>query len=135
MRWVISILDPCLRSTGRGYRRTTLQHQRQRPCPAVDGCVWCNPPFGREAAKWMRKMVAHGDGIVLIPARTETADVLSSASGVLLMRCCLSRGVRTSTVWMAHVHRLTLALRFASLPTARKLMRRFWCSGLAAVVA
>lgn len=36
------------------------------------GRVWCNPPFGDEVAKWLRKMAAHGNGIALIPARTET---------------------------------------------------------------
>lgn len=37
------------------------------------GRVWLNPPFGRDAIKWMRLMVKHGNGIALIPARTETA--------------------------------------------------------------
>lgn len=37
------------------------------------GRVWLNPPFGREAVKWLRKLVRHGDGIALVPARTETA--------------------------------------------------------------
>jgi hypothetical protein len=37
------------------------------------GRVWLNPPFGREAVKWLRRMVNHGNGIALIPARTETA--------------------------------------------------------------
>lgn len=37
-----------------------------------NGRVWCNPPFGREAIKWMRRMAKHGNGIALIPARTET---------------------------------------------------------------
>ena len=37
------------------------------------GRVWMNPPFGREAIKWMRKLKQHGEGIALIPARTETA--------------------------------------------------------------
>jgi len=37
------------------------------------GRVWLNPPFGREAASWLRKMAQHGNGIALIPARTETA--------------------------------------------------------------
>lgn len=36
------------------------------------GRVWLNPPFGREAIKWMRLMVEHGNGIALLPARTET---------------------------------------------------------------
>jgi hypothetical protein len=37
------------------------------------GRVWCNPPFGREAVHWLRRMVGHGNGIALIPARTETS--------------------------------------------------------------
>jgi len=37
------------------------------------GRVWCNPPFNRyERPKWMQKMARHGDGIMLIPAATET---------------------------------------------------------------
>lgn len=36
------------------------------------GRVWCNPPFGREAVKWLRKLRLHGNGIALVPARTET---------------------------------------------------------------
>ena len=54
------------------------------PCPypwnGVDGLelewegrVWLNPPFNRyERPKWMRKMQQHGNGIMLIPAATET---------------------------------------------------------------
>jgi hypothetical protein len=37
------------------------------------GRVWLNPPFGQQAALWLRKLAEHGDGIGLIPARTETA--------------------------------------------------------------
>jgi len=37
------------------------------------GRVWLNPPFGREAVKWLRRLAEHGNGIALIPARTETA--------------------------------------------------------------
>jgi len=37
------------------------------------GRVWLNPPFGREAVKWLRKLATHGDGIALVAARTETA--------------------------------------------------------------
>lgn len=54
------------------------------------GRVWCNPPFGREAVKWLRRMVEHGNGIALIPARTETAmfyeTVWGHADGVLFVR-------------------------------------------------
>lgn len=54
------------------------------------GRVWCNPPFGREAIKWLRKMRQHGNGIALIPARTETAMfyecVWEAADTVLFLR-------------------------------------------------
>jgi hypothetical protein len=36
------------------------------------GRVWLNPPFGREAVMWLRRMAEHRNGIALIPARTET---------------------------------------------------------------
>lgn len=37
------------------------------------GRVWLNPPFNRyERPKWMRRMADHGNGIMLIPAATET---------------------------------------------------------------
>lgn len=54
------------------------------------GRVWCNPPFGREAIKWLRRMVQHGNGIALIPARTETVmfyeTVWGGADAVLFMQ-------------------------------------------------
>ena len=37
------------------------------------GRVWCNPPFNRyQRHRWMRKMAAHGNGIMLVPAACET---------------------------------------------------------------
>lgn len=54
------------------------------------GRVWCNPPFGREAIKWMRRMASHGNGIALIPARTETEmfyeTVWGAADAVLFIK-------------------------------------------------
>lgn len=54
------------------------------------GRVWCNPPFGREAMKWMRRMAEHGNGIALIPARTETSmffeTVWGAADAVLFIQ-------------------------------------------------
>jgi len=54
------------------------------------GRVWCNPPFGREAVKWLRRMADHGNGVALIPARTETAmfyeTVWGAADGVLFIK-------------------------------------------------
>lgn len=37
-----------------------------------EGKVWCNPPYGLEASKWLEKLANHGNGIALIFARTET---------------------------------------------------------------
>lgn len=54
------------------------------------GRVWLNPPFGREAVKWLRRLVEHGNGIALVPARTETnmfyECVWGKADGVLFVR-------------------------------------------------
>ncbi len=54
------------------------------------GRVWFNPPFGREAVKWLRRMAEHGNGIALIPARTETAmfyeTVWGAADAVLFIQ-------------------------------------------------
>jgi len=42
------------------------------------GFVWCNPPYGSEAGKWLAKLAAHGNGLALIFARTETADFVAN---------------------------------------------------------
>jgi hypothetical protein len=53
------------------------------------GRVWLNPPFGREAVHWLRKMVKHGNGVALIAARTETAAffecVWNAADAILFL--------------------------------------------------
>jgi phage N-6-adenine-methyltransferase len=36
------------------------------------GRVWCNPPYGRAMIPFLRRMVEHKNGLVLIFARTET---------------------------------------------------------------
>ncbi|WP_460894836.1 DNA N-6-adenine-methyltransferase, partial [Rufibacter soli] len=30
-----------------------------------EGRIWCNPPYGLEAAKWLERMAVHGNGIAL----------------------------------------------------------------------
>jgi hypothetical protein len=37
-----------------------------------EGRVWLNPPFGKEWHRWVEKLADHGNGIALLPARTET---------------------------------------------------------------
>lgn len=46
------------------------------------GRVWLNPPFGLEAVRWLRRMQWHGNGIALIPARTETKMFYECVWGV-----------------------------------------------------
>jgi hypothetical protein len=53
------------------------------------GRVWLNPPYSREAVKWLRKMAEHGHGTALVFARTETAwffeTVWRAATAVLFL--------------------------------------------------
>ncbi len=37
------------------------------------GHVWLNPPYGPAAIPFIDRMIAHGDGLLLLPSRTETA--------------------------------------------------------------
>ena len=36
------------------------------------GRVWLNPPFGAGVDKWLERLCGHGNGVALLPARTET---------------------------------------------------------------
>jgi hypothetical protein len=46
-----------------------------------EGRVWCNPPYGTETSRWMAKMAAHGNGVALTFARTETRMFFESIWG------------------------------------------------------
>jgi DNA N-6-adenine-methyltransferase (Dam) len=37
------------------------------------GRVWLNPPYGRDIGRWLERLAAHGDGLALVFARTDTA--------------------------------------------------------------
>ena len=54
------------------------------------GRVYMNPPWGRKSDVWLEKMAKHGNGIALIPARTETRAffkyVWEKADAVLFVR-------------------------------------------------
>lgn len=85
-------LDPCAAPSPRPWP-TAARHIElpEDGLAAVwEGRVFCNPPFGREAAAWLAKMAVHGNGIALVPARTETAmfyrSVWGVAVGVLFLR-------------------------------------------------
>lgn len=67
-------LDPCAPSI-RPWNTAKTHYTKQDSGLSLPwaGRIWCNPPFGREAVWWLRKLMDHGNGIALIPARTETA--------------------------------------------------------------
>jgi len=54
------------------------------------GKVWCNPPYGKEAAIWLSKLADHNNGIALVFARTETVmffdHIWNKASAILFIK-------------------------------------------------
>ena len=58
-----------------------------------EGFVWCNPPYGKETPKWLKKMAEHNNGIALIFARTDTRmfhDYVFNADAILFIKGRLS---------------------------------------------
>jgi hypothetical protein len=84
-------LDPCSPIT-RPWPTAKLHYTVENNGLALPwkGRVWLNPPYGQEGAKWLRKLVLHGNGIALIFARTETrmfsSSVWNSADAILFLQ-------------------------------------------------
>lgn len=65
-------------------------------CKADDGLaqhwigrVWCNPPYGKETAVWLKRMSEHRHGVSLVFARTDYAwfhDYAVTADAILFLR-------------------------------------------------
>jgi hypothetical protein len=52
------------------------------------GTVWLNPPFSNKRP-WYERLLLHGNGIALMPARTETHDLqtyMRGAQALLFLR-------------------------------------------------
>ena len=68
-------LDPCAPAI---QPWPTARHKYSLPQDGLalpwGGSVWCNPPYGRHAAKWLARCAEHGNAMALIFARTETRD-------------------------------------------------------------
>lgn len=85
-------LDPCAAPDPKPW--PTARHHYTAPAddgmvlPWV-GLVWLNPPYGTETERWLDRLHAHGDGIALTFARTETrwfvAQVWKRADAVLFV--------------------------------------------------
>lgn len=86
-------LDPCAAPEPRPWptaaRHITLPDDGLTAEWGDEEFVWCNPPFGPEAGRWLSRMAYHGHGIALVPARTETrwfvASIWNRASAILFL--------------------------------------------------
>lgn len=67
-------LDPCA-SVDRPWPTAALHYTvgENGLAKLWTGRVWLNPPYGSKAEQWMKRLAAHGNGIALLFARTETA--------------------------------------------------------------
>ena len=82
-RWLVDALDlptvvdvdpcaPSVRYWSTGRRHFNKQQDGfNRPWNPSD-FYWVNPPYGAECAAWMAKLADHGNGLLLIFARTDT---------------------------------------------------------------
>jgi hypothetical protein len=84
-------LDPCVPEYGMPWKTASFSYNKLADglsCPFIRR-VWLNPPFGAEAKLWIEKLAKHGNGIALLPARTETKMffdwVWNKASSILFL--------------------------------------------------
>lgn len=84
-------LDPCAAPSPRPWPTAARHIELPEDGLASDwaGHVWLNPPYSFAAWTWLEKLAAHGDGIALVFARTETAgfvaQVWEKATGILFL--------------------------------------------------
>ncbi len=83
-------LDPC-GAPGWVLAERTFQVDDGEDGLVLDwfGRVWCNPPYGSEAAPFVERMVEHNRGVLFVFARTETKLfqdlIFPNASGLLFL--------------------------------------------------
>lgn len=68
-------LDPCAPPDGERPFETAASYWSEADDGLAQpwhGRVWCNPPYGPGMDRWLTKLAAHGDGLALVFARTET---------------------------------------------------------------
>jgi hypothetical protein len=85
-------LDPCAAPEPRPWPTAArmIELPEDGLAAAWSGRVWLNPPYGLEAAQWLSKLAAHGNGIALVFARTESEmffrQVWERATAILFLR-------------------------------------------------
>ena len=89
-------LDPC------AHRDQFYRTAKQMISPPEDGLavkwrgrVWLNPPYGAGITLWLKRLAKHGNGIALVPARTEVQSwfwpyIWEAADAVFFFRGRLS---------------------------------------------
>jgi len=84
--------DPCAHPS-QFYRtaRTMIHPPADGLSEQWRGRVWLNPPYGDDVAKWLCRLVDHGNGIALVAARTDVERwfwpfIWESADAVLFLR-------------------------------------------------
>lgn len=84
-------LDPCAAPRPRPWNTAQTHIQPPSDGLAVEwwGRVWLNPPYSREAVKWVERLADHGSGTALTFARTETSwfvrQIWNRATAVLFL--------------------------------------------------
>lgn len=85
-------LDPC------AHPQQFYRTAKRMICLPEDGLaaewhgrVWLNPPYGSKLRKWIKRLAEHGNGIALVPARTEVESwfwpyIWEAADAVLFIR-------------------------------------------------
>jgi len=84
-------LDPCS-PINRPWQtaKTHLNKNDDGLSARWEGFVWMNPPYGKEAKHWMKKLQEHENGVALIFVRTETKlffeSVWGKASAIVFLK-------------------------------------------------
>lgn len=69
-------LDPCCAEDNAKCKKHYTKEQDGLAQDWTGETVFCNPPYGREMPKWIKKCYEHflrgGTAVMLIPARTDT---------------------------------------------------------------
>ena len=70
-------LDPCCTDENAKCKKYYTKEQDGLKQDWTGETVYCNPPYGREMPKWIKKCYEHyigggGTAVMLIPARTDT---------------------------------------------------------------
>lgn len=73
------------------------------------GRVWLNPPYGPQAIPFIDRMIEHDDGLLLLPARTETRAFQRAAQAALAV--CFLR----DRLWFTRADGFTARSSFGSV--------------------